>query len=388
MVLADYLTRRGLAVLRYDDRGVGQSTGRFDLATTADLADDAMAGVTFLHGRPEIDPGRIGIVGHSEGGMIAPMVASRSSQVAFIVLLAGPGIRLDELIVTQLGLFALADGASEAQVAALRAMSRVIHQAIVAEENRAAVYTAVSAYYNGLSDAEKGLLGWSRSTLNATIESRLTPWWRYFLTFDPAVYLEQVKCPVLALNGDQDLNVVAAENLAAIDRALTVAGNADYRVVQLPGLNHMLNGNGEVEPADTTRAIETINPEVLDLVSSWIREHAGLGPWGTAVEEHAITLPQATNLGRYLLSGGFLYAEVVAYNPRTSADMDIPALRNFIRIAFRQMGYGEGKDWKFVRLEQNHPRYHCFYDLGELPHGFRERISGLGRRSGSGSGTR
>lgn len=177
-------------------------------------------------------------------------------------------------------------------------MYRVIDQAIVAEEDRAAVYTAVSAYYNGLSDAEQGLLGWSRSTLNATVESRLTRWWRYFLTFDPAVYLAQVKCPVLALNGDQDLNVVAAENLAAIDRALTVAGNTDYRVVQLPGLNHLLNSNGEVEPADTTRAIETISLEVLDLVSSWIREHAGLGPWGTAVEEHAITLPQALSLAQ------------------------------------------------------------------------------------------
>ncbi|MSR83009.1 MAG: T9SS type A sorting domain-containing protein [Candidatus Latescibacteria bacterium] len=179
-----------------------------------------------------------------------------------------------------------------------RYLYRVIDQAIVAEEDRAAVYTAVSAYYNGLSDAEQGLLGWSRSTLNATVESRLTRWWRYFLTFDPAVYLAQVKCPVLALNGDQDLNVVAAENLAAIDRALTVAGNTDYRVVQLPGLNHLLNSNGEVEPADTTRAIETISLEVLDLVSSWIREHAGLGPWGTAVEEHAITLPQALSLAQ------------------------------------------------------------------------------------------
>ncbi len=298
LVLADYLTRRGIAVLRYDDRGVGQSTGRFDLATTADLADDALAGVTYLRGHPEIDPGRIGIVGHSEGGMIAPMVASRSPQVALIVLLAGPGIRLDELIVTQHGLFALADGASEAQVEALRAMYRVIHQTIVAEEDRAAVYSAIGAYYNGLSDAERGLLGWSRSTLNATIESRLTPWWRYLLAFDPAVYLEQVRCPVLALNGDQDLNVVAAENLAAIDQALTVAGNADYRVVQLPGLNHLLNGNGEGEPTDTTRAIETISPEVLELVSSWVRQHAGLGPLSTAIEEHSTVLPQALSLAQ------------------------------------------------------------------------------------------
>jgi len=296
LVLADYLTRRGIAVLRYDDRGVGQSTGRFDLATTADFADDAMAGVTYLHGRQEIDPGRIGIVGHSEGGMVAPMVASQSPEVAFIVLLAGPGIRLDELILTQIGLFALADGATEAQASALRAINHVIDQAIVTAVDRAAVYTAVGAYYNGLSDAEKGLLGWSRSTLNATIESRLTPWWRYFLAFDPAVYLEQVRCPVLALNGDQDLNVVAAENLAAIERALTAAGNTDFRVVQLPGLNHLLNGNGEAEPTDTTQAIETISPEVLDLIASWLREHAGLGPLSTAVEERSTALPQALSL--------------------------------------------------------------------------------------------
>jgi pimeloyl-ACP methyl ester carboxylesterase len=296
LVLADHLVRQGIAVLRYDERGVGQSTGRFDLATTADFADDAMAGATYLRGRPEVDPGRIGIVGGSEGGMVAPMVASRSPELGFIVLLAGPGIRLDELIVTQIGLFALEGGASEAQVEALRAMYRAIHRVLNTGEDRAAIYAAIGAYYDGLTDAEKGLLGWSRRTLNAVIESRLTPWWRYFLAFDPAVYLGQVRCPVLVLNGDRDLNVPAAENLAAIDRALRAAGNTDYRVVQMPGLNHLLNGNGEGEPADTSRAVESISPEVLDLVSTWIRQHAGLGPLSTAVEERAAVLPPFLSL--------------------------------------------------------------------------------------------
>jgi uncharacterized protein len=297
LVLADYLTRRGIAVLRYDDRGVGESIGPYDSATTADFADDAMAGVTYLRSRLDIDPDRVGIVGHSEGGMIAPMVAAGSPEVDFIVLLAGPGIPIDELIVTQIGLFALEGGATEEEAEAQRGMHRVIHQTLNAEEDRAEIYTAIHAYYDGLSDAERALLGWSKSILNGVIESRLTPWWRYFLTFDPAVYLEQVDCPVLAVNGNRDLNVPAEENLAAIDRILGVAGNVDYHVAEFPGLNHMLNANGYGEPDDASTPIDTISPEVLDLVASWVREQVGLSV-DTAVGAFSTGLPQQLELER------------------------------------------------------------------------------------------
>jgi pimeloyl-ACP methyl ester carboxylesterase len=322
LVLADHLVRRGIAVLRYDDRGVGESTGAFDQATTADLADDAAASLAYLRGRAEIDPGRVGIIGHSEGGMIAPMVAARSSEVAFIVLLAGPGVPLDELLVTQMGQFAVADGATERQVAALLAMYRVIHRAVATETDRNAVYTAIGAYYNGLTATEKVDLGWPRSRLNAEIETRLAPWWRYCLAFDPAVYLEQVRCPVLAVNGDHDLNVAAAENLAAIDRALTRAGNTDYRVVQLPGINHGLNGNGRTEPSDTTQAIETVSPGLLDLVSSWTREHVGLPPNGTAVEALATMAPQAFLLAQNY-PNPFNSTTVVRFTLPASASVDL-----------------------------------------------------------------
>jgi len=296
LVLADYLTRRGIAVLRYDDRGVGESSGPYDTATSADFADDAQAGVTYLRSRADIDLGRVGMVGHSEGGMVAPMVAARLPELGFIVLLAGPGIPIDPLIVNQIGLFTLAAGATEAEVEVLRAMHSTIHQAINTRESRSDIFAAIQTYYQNLSDAEAGLLGWSIGRLNAVIESRLTPWWRYFLSFDPAVYLQQVDCPLLALNGDRDLNVTASENLAAIAHALDVAGNTDYRVVELPGLNHMLNANGIGEPADTTRAIETISPEALRIVSAWIRERAGMTPLDTAVLRPASALPQQLSL--------------------------------------------------------------------------------------------
>ncbi len=248
--------------------------------------------MTYLPGRIN----QVGIVGHSEGGMIAPMVAARMPELGFIVLLAGPGIPIDELIVTQIGLFALEAGASDEEAEVLRAMHRTIHQVLNTQEDRAEIFTSIGAYFDGLSDADRGLLGWSRSMLNAVIESRMTPWWRYFLTFDPAVYLEQVDCPVLALNGNRDLNVPAAENLAAIERILGAAGNADYRVVELSGLNHMLNANGEGEPADTNLAIETISSEALALVSSWVGEQVGLAPGGTAVGEGFAALPQLLSL--------------------------------------------------------------------------------------------
>ena len=316
LVLADHLTRRGIAVLRYDDRGVGQSTGAFSLATTADLADDAQAAVAYLRTRPDLQPGVIGMIGHSEGGMIAPMVASRSPEVSFIVLLAGPGTPITELIIAQIGLFALDGGATEAQAQALRAIYRVIHHAVVTAGERSAIYNEVYAYYDGLTDAEHALLGWPRSVLNAVVESRLDPWWRYFLPFDPTVYLEKVTVPVLALNGDRDLNVPATENLAGIGRALSAGGNPDHTEIEYAGLNHMFNHNGEGEPADTTVAIETISPEVLDQVSSWIRERAGLAPAGTAVAEDLAALP-----GQLVLAQNYPNP----FNGATAIGLSLPA---------------------------------------------------------------
>jgi len=277
---------------------VGQSTGAFSLATTADLADDAQAAVAYMRTRADIEAGQVGIVGHSEGAMIAPMIASRSPEVAFIVLLAGPGTPIEELIIAQIGLFSLEAGATENQAEALQSMHGAINRAVVSAGERSAIYNEVYAYYDGLTDTERSLLGWSRAMLNAVVESRLDPWWRYFLSFDPAAYLDQVTIPVLALNGDRDLNVPASENLAGIARALNAAGNEDHTELEFAGLNHMFNHQGEGEPADTTVAIETITPEVLDLVSSWIRERTRLGSPGTAVEAELAAVPDRLTLAQ------------------------------------------------------------------------------------------
>ena len=294
LVLADHLTRHGIAVLRYDDRGVGESTGRFGEATTLDLAADALGAVTFLRNRTDIDPQRVFIVGHSEGGMIAPMVARDQSEVAGVVLLAGPGIPIIDLMRLQYRLFSLAAGATVPQADALASMYHVIHEVLNAETDRITIYTRIQAHYDGLSDADRALLGWSRSQLNTVIESRMTPWWRYFLTFDPVVYLSQIQVPILAVNGDADLNVTAAENLAGIEQATAMAGNDDVTLVEYPGLNHMLNRTETAAGGDSIALGETVNPAVLQRVTRWIQVRAGLDV--TAVESTTTTRPARLSL--------------------------------------------------------------------------------------------
>jgi fermentation-respiration switch protein FrsA (DUF1100 family) len=279
LVIADMLTRDGIAVLRFDDRGVGGSTGNHAVATTADFVGDALAGVEYLKGRPEVDAGRIGLVGHSEGGVIAPAAAVESQDVAFIVLLAGTGITGEEILYRQGQLIARASGAADEAVQENLALQRELF-AIVREEPDAAVAAArlrqaMEAATAELSEAERQAAGISDATISAEVQRVNSPWMRYFLTYDPAPTLERVGVPVLALNGELDLQVPPEVNLDAIAAALERGGNPDFTVRELPGLNHLFQEATTGSPGEYAGIDQTVSPEVMELVASWILERFG-----------------------------------------------------------------------------------------------------------------
>lgn len=280
LVIADDLTRRGIAVLRVDDRGVGGTTGDMKTATSEDLVDDALAGVAFLKSRPDIDARRIGLIGHSEGGMIAPMAAVRSSDVAFIVLLAGPGVRGRDIVVEQASLIQAAGGASPTMLKGSRAFQEQMLDIAMSEPDRAAAAAKMHELWTKvledversteLSDAEKATLKLSNGQIRQQIAALTTPWMRYFLAYDPAPVLRQVRVPVLALNGSLDLQVPAEENLRAIREALTAGGNEDHTEIELPGLNHLFQTAKTGSPTEYATIEETISPNALQVMGEWI----------------------------------------------------------------------------------------------------------------------
>jgi hypothetical protein len=278
-VLADHLTRSGIAVLRYDDRGVARSTGSFAAATSGDFADDAAAAVRYLRTRPEVAPGKIGVAGHSEGGLIAPMVAVRSTDVAFIVLLAGPGIRGDSLLELQGRLLAQAAGlAPEVVEQSARAQARMF-AAVEAGGDSAALVARLRAIGQemlaGLTDEQRRTAQLTPATMEANVGMLSSPWFRYFLVTDPRPTLRRVRVPVLALNGSRDLQVPPRENLSAIEAALREGGNRDFRTLELPGLNHLFQTATTGSPTEYARIEETMSPAVLNEISTWILQRFG-----------------------------------------------------------------------------------------------------------------
>jgi len=256
LVLADHLTRNGIEVLRADDRGVGKSGGIFATATTADFAGDVEAGLSFLRSRSEVDQRRLGLIGHSEGGMIAPMVAARNNAVRFVVLMAGPGVPGDELILEQARLLAIASGAPPDIVQRNATEQRALLDIVKGEKDNAALERALRERFSAL-----GLTPQSADRL-------ATPWMRYFVSYDPAPALSALTCPVLAINGEKDLQVPPAQNLPVLRRALS--SNKSAQVEQIPGLNHLFQPAATGLPTEYASIETTIAPEVLEKISTWI----------------------------------------------------------------------------------------------------------------------
>jgi len=278
LVLADYLTRRGLVVLRSDKRGIGKSKGNHELATSADFADDALAGVEYLKTRKEVDPHKIGLVGHSEGGIVAPMVAARSKDVAFIVLMAGTGVTGEEVLYRQGRDILKAMGTDDKGLAKQRSIQEKMFSVLKREKDRAAMEKKLSEVVAQetalLTGDEKKKAESQKTAMEAQVKALLSPWMRYFLTFDPQSVLDLVQCPVLAINGAKDLQVAADVNLPAIEHALRAGGNRDVTVKELPNLNHLFQTSKTGALSEYGQIEETISPTALALMGDWIESRA------------------------------------------------------------------------------------------------------------------
>ncbi|MEJ2010317.1 MAG: alpha/beta hydrolase [Acidobacteriota bacterium] len=261
LVLADYLTRKNIVVLRYDKRGIGQSGGNYAAATTADFANDAEAAFNFLRTQPEVNPHEVGLIGHSEGGLIGPIVAARNRNVDFIVMMAGPGVPGAQILVEQT--FAISESMGMGPEQARKKADQEQEIMMLVENSKSS------------EELQKEL----RAELGDKIpEARLgaaarvfgSPWFRYYVRYDPATALEKVKCAVLAMIGSKDVQVPAKQNLPAIRKALTAGGNKDFQVVEMPGLNHLFQPAKTGSPAEYGQIETTIAPAALEKISGWI----------------------------------------------------------------------------------------------------------------------
>jgi len=270
LVLADHLTRHGIAVLRYDDRGHRESGGDHWAATTADFATDSIAAVNWLAAQPGIRADSIGLIGHSEGGLIAPMAANDDDRVAWVVLLAAPGVNMLELVARQTEAMAISQGMSREQLDRVLPIQRSIWRIIAGTED---LEQARAKLDRLLTPEALATLGAGPERKPAVIGSALRPWVRYLLRFDPAPYLRSLEIPVLALNGSVDIQVPAGENLAAIRDNLS--DNPDATVLELPGLNHLFQ-TAETGAIGEYRDIEeTFAPGALEIIHEWVLARNG-----------------------------------------------------------------------------------------------------------------
>jgi hypothetical protein len=272
-VIADYLTRNGIAVLRYDDRGVGKSQGVYSTATTADLGTDAEAAFIYLKNNSFIDPQKIGLAGHSEGGMIAPMIAAQNKEVAFIVSIAGPGAKGEEILHRQNYDISKAAGVSEKDIqtgiSTNKKLFSIIKQEkdnkIAEEKMTVAIKKILAKEKTTPEDSEKAM-----KQLQSQFGTLTSSWFRYFLTLDPSAYWKKVKCPVLILNGEKDLQVAADVNPPAIEKALISGKNNSYTTHVFPGLNHLFQHTKTGLPSEYGNIEETFSPDVLKVMADWI----------------------------------------------------------------------------------------------------------------------
>lgn len=263
LVLADYLTKKGIAVLRYDDRGIGESTGIQDnKATSADRAEDIKAAWQFLKTQSFINPKKIGLIGHSEGGFIAQIVAGEIDEIAYIVLMAGPALPGKDIYRYQLKV-------ASGQEVSIKDTAKSWEQIItVLEKEQTNEKRASKKIHSILVDEVKI----PTEPAKALTEHFLSPWMRYFIKQDPAAILSMVKCPVLALGGKKDVHVPSSQNLKAIEEILQKAGNKNYKIIEFPNLNHLFQTANTGFPMEYSLIEETIAPIALKTIADWIVE--------------------------------------------------------------------------------------------------------------------
>ena len=275
-VLADHLTRNGIAVLRYDDRGTAASEGNFASATTADFALDALAAVEFLRHHPRVDPSAIGLIGHSEGGVVAPMAAAQDRDIACLVLMAGSGLPGHELLMLQSRRLLEAGGMPYESIVQSLDLNRMIYNKVMLSADSLTLAKELTDYLRDqlplLTDMHAGEFD-AETFISGQVAQVTSPWFRFFLSHNPAEDLAKVECPVLALNGLNDLQVPASENLSAIKDALNHGGNHHVTLVEFPKLNHLFQTSTHGLPAEYPLIEETLSPALLLAISRWLDEH-------------------------------------------------------------------------------------------------------------------
>ncbi len=274
-VIADYLTRQGYAVLRMDDRGVGESTGDFSVATSEDFVTDIGAGVDYLMSRDDLKSAngrhRVGLIGHSEGGMVGPMLGAERDDLAFVIMMAGPGIMIPELLAEQIYLVQTVSGAEEAVISSQRARNQVLFEAIGAlpadapmgDNIRTMMRNDLTA--TGVTDREQ-----QDTQIDRLLETYDTPWFRFFMAYDPARYLSRIEAPVLAFNGSVDLQVAAESNLAGLRQLFDGSDNPDVTITELAGLNHLFQASETGSISEYARLTESFSTTALSLMHDWL----------------------------------------------------------------------------------------------------------------------
>lgn len=275
LVISDYLTRQGFAVLRVDDRGVGQSEGNFATATTQDLASDGNAAFHFLKTQEGINPKKIVLIGHSEGALVAAKVAVQNPSTAFVVMLAGTGVPGTELMVAQNEAMLKAAGIPDNILRPYLELRRKQFEVAAKEsdifkasEKIRQLEQEAKADFTELEQQQLGLTPEGERVVVAQLSS---PWFKYFLAHDPAPTLKKLKMPVLALNGTLDLQVPYQQNLPAIEKALKAGRNKRYQVQEMSGLNHLFQTAETGAISEYSEIEETIAPVVLETIGNWLK---------------------------------------------------------------------------------------------------------------------
>ncbi len=280
-LLADALTRAGVAVLRYDDRGVGASTGLFSEATVTDFATDAEAAIAFLETRSDIDPAQTGLLGHSEGGLVAAMLGARNDDLDFIIALAGPGVSGRDVLILQNELIMDAEGATPEQIAAQRSF---IEEVTTVLDDPAAVKALVYEHTleqaQDLPDEERGALGdleeYARIVTDQAMAQFGAGWFASFIAYDPSTDWAQTSVPVLAIFGGKDLQVDAEQNAAPLLDALMRAGNRDVEIVVLPDANHLFQAAGTGSPIEYASLAAEFTPDLIPTILDWLNRHVAV----------------------------------------------------------------------------------------------------------------
>lgn len=279
-VIADYLTKKGFAVLRVDDRGAGQSTGDFSKSTTADFAMDVEEHIQYAKSLPMINATKIGLLGHSEGGLIAPMIAARNKSIAFVVLMAGPGIEITELMALQNEMVLKSAGVPTSAINAYIPLYKQLMKTIIKIENKEdAIGKAKEITKTWFNKTDKSLVKLTTNMneeadtekfATAMAETLSSNWWKFFAAYNPQPALNKVGCPVLAINGSADIQVPATESLKGIAAALTKGGNKQFTIKQFEGLNHLFQKCSKCTVPEYGELETTIEPEVLDAIGDWL----------------------------------------------------------------------------------------------------------------------